>query len=77
MHNYDTTHPYADNFHDGIRFSKKILTPGGFYGNPSGFELELVPNDKDLVLADKAQNMANFFQSVRFIIPSSNEKLPK
>ena len=61
MHNYDTTHPYADNFHDGIRFSKKILTPGGFYGNPSGFELELVPNDKDLVLADKAKNMAKFF----------------
>ena len=61
MHNYDTTHPYTDNFHDGIRFSKKILTPGGFCGNPDDFNLELVPTGKDSELITKAGNMAEFF----------------
>ena len=55
------THPYNDNFHDGITFQQKILNTSGFYGKLDGFEIELEKNNNDPILANRADNTARFF----------------
>lgn len=55
------THPYVDNFHDGIVFQNKIKTSTGFTGRTDSFEIKLVSRGKDKVLSEKAENTARFF----------------
>ena len=55
------THPYVDNFHDGIVFQNKIKTSTGFTGETDSFEIKLLPRGKDKGLSERAEETARFF----------------
>ena len=57
----NNTHPYVDNFHDGIVFQNKIKTSTGFAGGTDSFEIKLVPRGKDKALSERAEETARFF----------------